>query len=197
MDIHQQPAVFLDRDGVIIEDIHLLTKRSQIRLYPEAPQAIQSLRRAGFKVIVVSNQPVVARGLATESEVSEINEAIQTLLIQAGGSPVDAFYFCPHHPNATLSAYRLDCACRKPRPGLLLQAVREHNLELPASFMIGDRLTDIVAGQAAGCRTVLVQTGMHTAKPIETPDPLDTSVQPDFTCANLQQAAHWILEITS
>lgn len=196
MDVQQQPAVFLDRDGVIIEDIHLLTKRSQIRLYPEAPQAILSLRQAGFKVIVVSNQPVVARGMATEDEVREVNEAIQDLLAQAGGNPMDMFYFCPHHPNATLPAYRLDCDCRKPRPGLLLQAAREHNLNLPASFMIGDRLTDILAGRAAGCRTVLVQTGMHTAKPIETPDSLDTSVQPDFTCANLQQAAHWILELT-
>jgi D-glycero-D-manno-heptose 1,7-bisphosphate phosphatase len=191
-----QPTIFLDRDGVIIEDVHLLTKQSEIHLYEESPHAIQALRQAGFKVIVVSNQPVVARGLVTEDEVREVNEAIQDLLVQAGGAPVDAFYFCPHHPNATLPAYRLDCDCRKPRPGLLLQAAREYNLDLASSFMIGDRLTDILAGRAAGCHTILVQTGMHTAKPIETSDPLDTSAQPDFTCANLQQAADWILETT-
>jgi D-glycero-D-manno-heptose 1,7-bisphosphate phosphatase len=191
----QQPAVFLDRDGVIIEDIHLLTQRSEIRLYDDAPGAIRVLRQAGFKVIVVSNQPVVARGLATEVEVREINEAIQTLLMQAGGSPVDAFYFCPHHPNATLPDYRVVCDCRKPRPGLILQAAHEHNLHLPASYMIGDRLTDILAGQAAGCRTILIQTGMHTAQPIETSEPIDLSAQPDFICANLGQAATYILEL--
>lgn len=189
-----QPAVFLDRDGVIIEDVDLLTQPSEVRLFKDAPQAIQKLKQAGFKVVVVSNQTVVARGLATEEEVVEINNYIQTLLVQAGGNRIDTFYVCPHHPNATLPAYRVVCECRKPRPGMLLQAAQEHNLNLEASFMVGDRITDIIAGMKAGCRTIMVQTGMHEAKPIETSDPLDTSVRPDFVCTDLGQAATWILE---
>lgn len=191
-----QPAVFLDRDGVIIEDVNLLTKPSEIRLFKYAPQAIQKLKQAGFKVIVVSNQTVVARGLATEDEVAEINNHLQALLVRAGGDRVDGFYVCPHHPNATLPTYRVDCDCRKPRPGMLLQAAQEHHLNLQASFMVGDRITDIIAGMKAGCRTVMVQTGMHEEKPIETTDSLDTSVQPDFVCADLDQAVEWILRIT-
>lgn len=192
--VQSQPAVFLDRDGVIIEDVDLLTQPSEVRLFESVPQAIQTIKQAGFRVVVVSNQTVVARGLATEDEVKAINNYIQSLLVQAGGDRIDAFYVCPHHPNATLPAYRLVCECRKPRPGMLLQAAEEHNLNLQASFMVGDRITDIIAGMKAGCRTIMVRTGMHEAKPIETTDPLDTSVQPDFVCGNLGQAVAWILE---
>lgn len=189
-----QPAVFLDRDGVVIKDVDLLTQPSEVRLLESVPQAIRTLKQAGFKVVVVSNQTVVARGLATEDEVVAINNYIQTLLGQAGGDSIDAFYICPHHPNANLPAYRVVCECRKPRPGMLLQAAEEHNLDLHASFMVGDRITDIIAGMKAGCQTIMVQTGMHEAKPIEMSDPLDTSVQPHFICDNLGQAAAWILE---
>jgi D-glycero-D-manno-heptose 1,7-bisphosphate phosphatase len=144
---------------------------------------------------VISNQTVVARGLVTEQEVCVINAEMERLLEQAGGPHLDGFYFCPHHPNATLPAYRIACQCRKPRPGLLLQAAHEHNLDLSASFAVGDRITDIIAGARAGCRTVLVQTGAHLAPPIETNEPLDPSTQPDYTCADLAEAARWILEV--
>ena len=190
-------AVFLDRDGVIIEDLHLLTKRARIQLLDGVPQALVRLRRAGFALIVITNQTVVSRGLATEQDVIDLNAEIQSLIERAGGPYLDAFYFCPHHPNATLPAYRMDCECRKPRPGLLLRAAREHNLNLGASFVVGDRITDIIAGARAGCRTVLVQTGKHQLPPIETVEPLDESVQPDHVCANLGEAARWILEVRS
>src|SRR6185436_3550034 len=104
-------------------------------------------------------------------------------------------YFCPHHPNASLPEWRADCECRKPRAGLLLQAAHEHNLDLTASFMAGDRITDIIAGARAGCRTVLLQTGKHLERPIETTEPLDTTVQPDHTCADLAAAVDWILKV--
>ncbi len=189
-----QPAVFLDRDGVIIEDVNLLTDFSEIRLFDYVPPTIKRLREVGFKIIVVSNQTVVSRGLATEQDVVSINNHIQMLLAQSGPDNIDAFYFCPHHPKATLPAYRVACDCRKPRAGMLFQAARDHNLKLQASFMVGDRITDIIAGAKAGSRTILVQTGMHKKKPIESPDLLDSSVQPNFTCADLAQATAWILE---
>ena len=122
---------------------------------------------------------------------------MERLLEQAGGPHLDGFYFCPHHPNATLSEYQVDCDFRKPRPGLLSRAAREHNLILAASFMVGDRITDIIAGARAGCRTVLIQTGEHQAPPIETVEPLDELVQPDHVCADLRAAAEWILEARS
>ncbi len=156
------------------------------------PHALRSLKEAGFQLIVISNQTVVARGLTTEQEVYAINAEMERLLEQAGGPHLDGFYFCPHHPNATLPAYRIACECRKPRPGLLLRAAQEHNLDLNASFVVGDRITDIIAGARAGCRTVLLQTGQHQAPPIETVEPLDESVQPDHVSADLKAAVGWI-----
>ena len=187
-------AVFLDRDGVLIEDIDLLTRVDQLRVLPGVPQALKMLAEAGFQLVVASNQPVVARGLVTEVEVQAVHEHLEKLLIQAGASPFAGWYFCPHHPNATLPAYRQACDCRKPKPGLLLRAARELGLDLSASFMVGDRITDIIAGARAGCRTVLVQTGKHLEPPITTSEPLDKSIEPDYTCADLRAAAQWILK---
>jgi len=188
-------AICLDRDGVLIKDVHLLASPGDIQILEGVPQALRNLKEAGFKLIVVSNQTVVARGLITEREVYVVNAEMERLLEQVGGPHLDGFYFCPHHPNATLSEYRVDCDCRKPRPGLLLRAARELDLNLGDSFMIGDRITDIIAGARAGCRTMLVQTGKHEEPPIEMVEPLDDSVQPDHTCANLSEAARWILGV--
>lgn len=187
-------GVFLDRDGVIIRDIDLLTQPNQVELYATAPQAILQLREAGFAIVVVSNQTVVARGLASEQDVELTHAWIQQLLRTSGGGEIDRFYFCPHHPNATLPEYRVACNCRKPRSGMLLRAAQELDLDLGASYMVGDRISDIIAGQRAGCRTILVQTGMHTAKPIESVDALEMTVDPDYVCTDLAAAAEIILE---
>ena len=187
-------AVFLDRDGVIIEDKNLLTKVSEIRLLPGVPGALNRLRSAGFRLIVVSNQPVVARGLATEAEVERINDAINQQLKESSGAGIDQFYFCPHHPNATNPVYRVNCDCRKPRPGLILRAAKDHAINLSASFLVGDRITDIIAGARAGCRTILVQTGQHEAPSIQTAEPIDPTIQPDWSCADLNEAVDWILK---
>lgn len=187
-------AVFLDRDGVLVEDVDLLTRGDQLRLLTGVPSALSALRNAGFALVVVSNQPVVARGLVTEQEIEMIHAELDRLLLAAGGPAMDRYYFCPHHPKGTLPAYRLDCECRKPKPGLLLRAARELNLDLQRSFLVGDRITDIIAGVKAGCRTVLVQTGKHLEKPIETSEPLDTTISPEHICADLPAAVEWILK---
>jgi D-glycero-D-manno-heptose 1,7-bisphosphate phosphatase len=191
--VHLSRAAFLDRDGVIIEDVDWLIQPGQIRVLPGVPQALRRLAQAGFRLIVATNQPVVARGLATEAQLETLHAAVAAQLTAAGAPPLDRFYFCPHHPNATLPAYRVICDCRKPRPGLLLRAARDFRLDLRASFMIGDRPTDIAAGAAAGCRTILVQTGKHLLPPIQTADPMDPGLKPDWTCADLSAAAEWIL----
>ena len=186
-------AVFLDRDGVLVEDVDVLTRADQLRLLPGVPQALARLQRTGFELVVVSNQPVVARGLVSEADIVSIHVELDRLILTAGGPALDRIYFCPHHPKATLPAYRLDCECRKPRPGLFFRAAQELALDLPASFTVGDRITDIIAGAKAGCRTVLVQTGKHLEKPIETPEPIDTTIAPDHVCADLPSAVDWIL----
>jgi D-glycero-D-manno-heptose 1,7-bisphosphate phosphatase len=189
----QPRAVFLDRDGVLIEDVDLLTQSAQVRPLPGAAAALRRLKDAGFLLLVVSNQAVVARGLATESEVDAINAEISQRLQGQGAPALDAFYFCPHHPKATLESYRKDCLCRKPRPGMLRAAASDFHLDLARSFMVGDRMTDIAAGAAAGCRTILVHTGKHAAPPIETIQPLAAVAPPDWTCPDLPAAAEWIL----
>lgn len=190
-------AVFLDRDGVLIEDRELLVDASEMRLLDGVPAALCRLKLAGFRLIVVSNQAVVARGLLTEGQLQELHSVLGQRLTAAGGPSLDAVYYCPHHPQATLEAYRVECDCRKPRPGTLLQAAREHQLDLAASFMVGDRITDVMAGTAAGCRTVLVRSTRTDAPPIVTVDPIDSAIRPDYTCADLRSAAEWILALGS
>jgi D-glycero-D-manno-heptose 1,7-bisphosphate phosphatase len=189
-----EAAVFLDRDGVLIEDSHLLTRPDQMVVFAGVPQALRSLAKAGFKLIVVSNQTVISRGLASEQEVQAVNDHMESLLQSGGAKPLDGIYICPHHPKATLPRYRIACDCRKPRPGLFLQAARDHGIDLPRSFAIGDRITDIIAGAKAGCRTILVQSGKHADAPIESPDAVDVDIEPDYTCADLPAAAAWILK---
>jgi D-glycero-D-manno-heptose 1,7-bisphosphate phosphatase len=187
-------AVFLDRDGVLIEDRNLLTRAEDICVLAGVPQALGSLKQAGFRLIVVSNQSVVARGLLTEPQLATLHAELLRLLQRAGAPKLDAIYVCPHHPEATVPAYRVECECRKPRPGSLHRAAREHGLDLARSFMVGDRITDIITGVRAGCRTVLITSGMQTAPPIATLEPIDCSVRPDYTCADLPAAAEWILQ---
>jgi D-glycero-D-manno-heptose 1,7-bisphosphate phosphatase len=189
-----RPAVFLDRDGVIVEDVHLLTATDQLRILDGVPAALAELAAAGFRLIVVSNQPVVARGLVSEQEVAAIQRELGRRLRAASGISLDGDYFCPHHPRADVPEYRLDCDCRKPRPGMLLRAAADHDLDLSRSFMVGDRITDISAGHSAGCRTVLVETGRHDDPPIETADRPDPTLRPDHSCPDLAAAAEWIRE---
>ena len=188
------PAVFLDRDGVLIEDVELLTDVSGIRLLPGVAEALVILKEAGYALLVVSNQAVVARGLLSETEVRVLENEVEIRLVQEGAPPLDGFYFCPHHPKATLAAFRRVCECRKPRPGMLLKAAEEHGIDLSRSFMVGDRPTDLLAGARAGCRTIWVETGQHEAPLIETgEDPVP--VQADHVCSNLLEAVKWIMSL--
>jgi D-glycero-D-manno-heptose 1,7-bisphosphate phosphatase len=186
-------AIFLDRDGVLVEDVDRVTHPDEFRVLDGVPAALKRLRAAGFLLIMVSNQPIVARGLVTESVLDALNEALNGQLKATGGPGLDAIYVCPHHPHADVSAYRVACDCRKPRPGLLLSAAADHALDLAASVMVGDRQTDVAAGAAAGCRTVLVETGKHVDPPITTLEPLPPDLTPDHVCADLAAAADWVL----
>ena len=152
----KQKAVFLDRDGTINEYVGFLTKPEQFRLLAHVGEAIRKLNEAGWLVIVVTNQPVIARGEITENRLEEIHKKMDTLL-GAEGAYVDAVYYCPHHPDRGFAGerveYKIDCDCRKPKPGMLLKAAEEYNIDLPSSWMAGDSERDILAGKAAGCHT--------------------------------------------
>jgi D-glycero-D-manno-heptose 1,7-bisphosphate phosphatase len=151
-------AVFLDRDGTLIEEVNYLSAPEQVRLIPGAADAVRRLNDAGMLVVVVTNQAGVARGYFPESRVAEVHAHLSALLAECGAK-IDAYFYCPHHPTEGIGAYRVACECRKPRPGLLLTAARELGIDLSRSWMIGDKLCDVSAGEAAGCRTLLVRTG--------------------------------------
>lgn len=185
-------AVFLDRDGVLIDDVGPVADAQRIRIRREAAAALVSLKAAGFRLVGVSNQAVVARGLASEADVVRVQEEVERRLQRQGAPALDAFYFCPHHPEATDPRYRQSCDCRKPSPGLVLTACRDLDIDPTASFMVGDRLSDIEAGQRAGCRAVWLKTGQHVAAPIVGMD-ADTPPDPEHACGDLMEAARWIL----
>jgi len=193
--MYSQSAVFLDRDGVLVEDVGLLTEPAQVRLEADVPDALRRLHHAGFALIAVTNQTVVSRGRATIDEVAAVHAHIDRLIQEAGGPALDAWYVCPHHPEATVAAYRVECECRKPRPGLLRTAATDHRLDLRRSFMVGDRITDVVAGHAAGCTTIQLRRGAYEAPPIVVVDPLPP-IEPDHGCDDLGQAADWIVAMT-
>jgi D-glycero-D-manno-heptose 1,7-bisphosphate phosphatase len=153
-----RPAVFLDRDGVIIEDTDYVGSLEEVRILPGVLPAIRRLNDFGFPLVVVTNQSGVARGLFPESMIGAIHEFLQVELAQIGAR-IDRFEYCPHHAVHGQGAYRIDCDCRKPKPGMLQSAAGAMGLDLSRSWLVGDRITDLQAGAAAGCRTILVRTG--------------------------------------
>ncbi|RJQ29503.1 HAD family hydrolase [Candidatus Parcubacteria bacterium] len=179
-------AVFLDRDGVINREVDVLRSVKQLRLLPRVAEAIQRLNEAGFLVVIVTNQPVVARGWLTEKEVDGIHEILLRRL-QGKGARVDAVYYCPHHPNANLKRYRRKCSCRKPNPGLFIKAAKKFKIGLKKSFSVGDMMWDILAGKRAGTTTILVETG-YGGKDKK----LAIEVSPDYTAKNLYEAVRII-----
>jgi D-glycero-D-manno-heptose 1,7-bisphosphate phosphatase len=177
-------AAFLDRDGTICEEVGYLNHVSRLRVFPFAAEAIRALNEAGLAVVVVTNQSGVARKYFPESAMHEVHEVLLRELA-AAGAKIDGIYYCPH-------AGADNCECRKPKPGMLKRAADELSLDLPRSFVVGDRFGDVELGRAAGARSILVRTGYgegelawHAAS---------WPVQPDFVAPTLTEAAGWIVE---
>lgn len=188
-DASGKKAIFLDRDGVIVADRDRALVDADLEILPSAATALAVLAQAGWTLVVVTNQPVVARGLIDEAGLAALHRRLAERLVDGGAPQLSHWYACPHHPEATLPAYRQDCACRKPRPGLLHQAAADLGLDLAASWMVGDRLSDVAAGLRAGCRTILVESGKHTEAPIRSADPPRPQEQPQFRVRDLAEAA--------
>lgn len=174
-------AVLLDRDGVINEDRDDYVKNiRELRVFPQVPGCVKRLNDAGYRVIVVSNQQGVAKGFISEDDLQAIEDEI-TRRVELVGGKISGFYYCKH-----LSSDR--CACRKPRTGMLTQAAREHGIDLNESFMVGDTEKDMIAGKAAGCKTVLVLTGSITADGVA-----KMACRPDCVAKDLAEAADYII----
>jgi D-glycero-D-manno-heptose 1,7-bisphosphate phosphatase len=180
-------AVFLDKDGTLIKNVPYNVNPKHIQIYPEAFDALHTLHQAGFLLVVVSNQSGVARGYFKEDDLQKVKEHIQAEIRANAGVPLAGFYYCPHHPDGTIPRYSIDCACRKPKPGLLFRAAEELDIDLKHSWMVGDILNDVEAGNQAGCATVLIDNGN------ETEWFLSHERQPDFIVTNLYEAAQAIL----
>ncbi|QJD79885.1 D-glycero-alpha-D-manno-heptose-1,7-bisphosphate 7-phosphatase [Spirosoma rhododendri] len=154
-------AVFLDKDGTLIVDVPYNVDPDQIVLYPDAGPALQRMQSAGYRLVVVSNQSGVARGYFAETALSAVWKRL-TDLFAPFGVAFDGFYYCPHDSLGTTGADALACDCRKPKPGMLHRAALELNIDLAGSWMIGDILQDVEAGNRAGCRSILVDRGNET-----------------------------------
>lgn len=179
-------AIFLDKDGTLIENVPYNVDPDKIHLTDRALPGLRRLKQAGYLLFIVTNQSGVALGLFGEQEVLRV-ETFLTNLLQKARIDLDGFYFCPHHPNGTISSYAISCDCRKPEPGLILQAARDHDIELSESWLIGDILNDIEAGNRAECRTILMDVNN------ETEWDLQPHRQPHYIVQNLDQAADVIL----
>ena len=151
-------VVFLDKDGTLIEDKPFNVNPTLIRFTPGAILALRRLHARGFQFIVVTNQSGVARGLFDERALGSVERRLRELL-RLVGVPLAGFYFCPHHPHGKVNRYAVSCICRKPMPGLLYRAARDHDIRMKHAWCIGDTLDDIEAGRRAGCRTILLNNG--------------------------------------
>lgn len=183
-------AIFMDRDGTVLDEVGYVNHVNRVRMLPRSPEAIRRANDAGFQVVVVTNQAGVARGYFPESLVTEVNDLLRVLL-NDHGARVDAIYYCPHHPSVGDAPYRKECTCRKPFPGMLLRAADEMGINLAASYIVGDTIKDVEAGHNVGATTVLLRTGYGKGE-LELKS-AGWKRQPDHVAEDLLDAVEWIL----
>lgn len=184
------PAVFIDRDGTLSEEMGYVNHPKRLRLLPRSAEAVKLLNAAGLRAVVVTNQSGVARGYFSEEVLHAVNAEL-TAQLKAQGAFLDGLYVCPHHPTAGTSPYRARCDCRKPKPGLLLRAAAELSLDLAASYMVGDKISDVAVGRRAGVTSILVLTGYGLGE-WEYRRP-QWKCAPDHVAQDLMDAVRWIL----
>jgi D-glycero-D-manno-heptose 1,7-bisphosphate phosphatase len=184
-------AVFLDRDGTVNEEVGYLSDLKQLKLIPGAGAAIRRLNRAGFKVVLVTNQSGVARGYFPESFVHDTHALLEQML-RNEGARLDGIYYCPHHPTAGNSRYTTECDCRKPGTGMIDRAARDLNVDVKKSYVVGDKWSDVELGQRAGAHTILVRFGFAAdSEGNLRPGHL---MDPEFIARTITEAVEWILQ---
>lgn len=181
----KQPAIFLDRDGTLVRDVPFAHRVEDLQLLDHAAAGLARMAAMGFQLVLVTNQSGIARGYFTEDDMHAFHRALCERL-RSERIRIAAIYYCPFHPTAGIGPYRRASPLRKPRPGMILRAAAQHDLDLSASFAIGDKESDILVGQAAGCRTILVRSGTGGNSDAE------RQARPDFVAADLLEAAQFI-----
>lgn len=194
MNQEQSPAIFIDRDGVLLKDVGPLKSESEIEILPKVADALELLRQKHFLLILVTNQTVVARGILEYEKMIELNNNILNKIKSLNSQAYfDDSFICPHHPNASVELYRIDCDCRKPKSGMLKEAANKHQINLSKSIMIGDRLSDIHAGKAVDCKAFQILSPESEKKLIESTAYLKKEwLTPDKAFATLWDAANYI-----
>lgn len=183
-------AVFLDRDGTINVDVGYPNNSSQIKIYPSSFEALRKINAAGFLVVIVTNQSGVGRGLLTEDNLEDIHQDMMAEFA-SGNIRIDGIYYCPHYDLSDIPRYGQNCSCRKPKPGLGFKAADDLGIDLANSYMIGDKVEDILFGQNIGARPVLVRTGFGASAEIRL---REMGVTPAAVADDLLQAVDWILD---
>lgn len=184
-----RPAVFLDRDGTMVRDVGYLSRLEDLHWFPYTVDAVRLLNRAGFLVFVTTNQGGVGLGFYAEAFVRRTHEEMAAY-IAAGGGRVDGWYYCPHHPRATIEALRLTCDCRKPEPGMVRQAQQQFPIDLTRSFVVGDKAGDLGLARSVGARGVLVRTGYGEVELAR----MGGAALAARVSTDLMEATSWILE---
>ncbi|GHV82276.1 histidinol phosphate phosphatase [Spirochaetia bacterium] len=185
---NKQQAVFLDRDGTLNVFNGFITRPEDFHLIEGVSEAVKTINNSPYLAIVITNQPVIARGECSLDDLNTIHEKMESDLGK-DGAYIDDLFYCPHHPDRGFPGerpeYKIDCDCRKPKPGMLLEAAKKYNIDLSASWMAGDDSRDILAGKAAGCKTVLLSTSAESGR---------DAVQPDIRCVSLKQFTNEFLK---
>jgi D-glycero-D-manno-heptose 1,7-bisphosphate phosphatase len=178
-------AVFVDKDGTLVENVPYNIDPDKIRIYADVPEALKSLKKNDFKIIVITNQSGISMGYFSEDELKKANQGFIELM-KDQDLEIDGFYYCPHHPEGKIAEYAIECMCRKPKPGLIIQAAKELDIDLSASWVIGDILNDVEAGNLAGCKSILINNGN------ETEWFMDKMRIADYTVKNMEEAVRKI-----
>ncbi|HYN08289.1 MAG TPA: HAD family hydrolase [Vicinamibacterales bacterium] len=185
----KRPAVFLDRDGTMVHDVGYLSRREDLKWFPYTIDAIRLLNRAGFLVFVTTNQGGIALGFCTETFVREVHDEMSAFVAVSGGR-VDGWFFCPHHPLARDERLKVNCDCRKPRPGMIHQATEQFEIDLAHSFVVGDKVADVDLAAGVGARGILVRTGYGEAELLRHGGDVPRAA---YVAAELMDATSWIL----
>jgi D-glycero-D-manno-heptose 1,7-bisphosphate phosphatase len=188
--VARRPAVFIDRDGTLTEEVGYVNHPSRLRLLPRSAMAVRRLNEAGIAAVVATNQAGIARGYFSEDVMNAVHERLVEQLKDAGAH-LDGLYVCPHHPTEGVAPFRADCDCRKPKPGLLLRAARELDLDLSDSCIVGDKSSDLLAAHPVGARAILVLTGYGRGeweyRRAHFP------LTPDHVATDLLDAVEWVI----
>ena len=183
-----RPAIFLDRDGTLNVDVGYLHRLDQLELFPYAGDALRLLKRAGYLLVIVTNQAGIAQGMIAPGFV-EVAHAEMRKRLQGAGADLDALYYCPHHPRGSVADLSIDCRCRKPKTGMIDDAVRDLGIDLSRSWVIGDKWLDVQLGHNAGARSILVRTGWGVQQESARPE----GQRVEAVCDNLMHAVSVIL----